>query len=151
MLGRVNSAPRSSPGRRQEIDMRLGAVPARLKTLRERDLDAQNRWALTTGERVAAAQCHAAEARIAAARVLASSAEAFRNAAEAHERAASRHERTAASGIGDVRGHERQAALHWAAAAADLQRVERVQMFTSSHERAGPTPGSDEPRDGVAR
>ena len=100
-------------------------------------MGAGERWAATPRERVAAAQRHAAEAAAAAAQMLASSAEAFRNAAEAHERAASRHERTAASGIGDVRGHERQAALHRAAAAADLQRAERVRLLIAKHERAG--------------
>jgi len=99
---------------------------------------------------VATAQRHAAEARVAAELVLAASAEAFRNAAGAHERAASLHEGTAAAGIGDVRGHERQAALHRAAAATNWQRAERVQSLLSDHERAGPTPVSDEPHDGAA-
>jgi hypothetical protein len=77
--------------------------------------------------------------------MLASSAEAFRSAAEAHERVASVHERAAASGIGDVGGHERQSVLHRAAAAADWQRAERTLSLLSDHERAGPAPASDGP------
>jgi len=146
----VDSEPAPAPGRRQEIDTRLDAVRARLKTLRERDRDHSRRWATTPSERVAAARRHAAEAQAAAAEVLASSAEAFRHAAEAHERAASMHERTAAAGIGDVRGHQQQAEVHRAAAVADRQRAERVQSLLSDHEQARPTSGSDEPRDGVA-
>jgi hypothetical protein len=151
MLGGVDSEPVPPPDRRREIDTRLDAVRARLKTLRERDLDAGKRWATTPSERVAAAQRHAAEAYVAATEVLASSAQAFRHAAEAHERAASMHERTAAAGIGDVLGHQRQAELHRAAAAADRQRAERVQLLLSDHEQAQPVPVSDEPTDGVAR
>ena len=60
------------------------------------------------------------------------------------------HERTAAGGIGDAHGHERQAALHRAAAAADWQRAERVQSLLSDHEQVGLAPVSDEPRDGLA-
>ena len=150
MLGGVDSEPAPPPGRRQEIDTRLDAVRARLKALRERDLDPSKRWATTPSERVAAAQRHAAEAHAAAAEVLASSAEAFRHAAEAHERAASMHERTAAAGIGDVHGHQRQAELHWAAAVADHQRAERVQSLLAESEQARPAPRCDEPSDGVA-
>lgn len=123
------------PGRRREIDARLDAVRARLKALRERDLDARKRWTATPNERVAAAQRHAAEAYDAALHVLASSVQAFRRAAEAHEHAASMHESTAAAGIGDVRGHERQATLHRAAAAADHQRAERALSLLSDYER----------------
>jgi len=150
MLGGVNSEPVPPSDRRREIDGRPDSVRARLKTLRERDLDAGKRWAATPRERVAAAQRHAAEAHAAAAEVLASSAEAFRHAADAHERAASMHERTAAAGIGDVRGHQQQAELHRAAAVADRQRAERVQSPLSDDEQARPASGSDEPRDGVA-
>jgi hypothetical protein len=149
MLGVVDSEPERPPGRRREIDTRLDAVRARLKTLRERDLDRGKRWASTPSERVAAAQRHAAEAHAAAAEVLASSADAFRHAAEAHEHAASMHERTAAAGIGDVPGHQRQAELHRAAAVADHQRAERVQSLLAASEQARPAPRSDEPRDGV--
>ena len=148
ILGDVDSEPELPLDRRQEIDARLDAVRARLKTLRERGVgDSQ---ATTRSERAAAAQRYAVEAHAAAAEVLASSAEAFRHAADAHERAASLHDRTAANGIGDVRGHERQAALHRAAAAADRQRAERAQALISDHGRAGQAPVSDEPRDGVA-
>lgn len=148
MLGGVQSEPGPLPGRRREIDTRLDAVRARLQVLRERDVFGAARWTYSPRERVAAAKRYAAEAHAAAIRVLASSAEAFRNAAEAHERAASMHERTAAGGIGDVHGHERQAALHRAAADADWLRAERVQSLLSGHEPVGSF--SDESRDDVA-
>jgi hypothetical protein len=82
---------------------------------------------------------------------MAAGVEAFRHAAEAHDRAASMHEGTAAKGTGDVPGHERQAALHRAAAAADRLRAERAQLLLSNHERAWLTAVSDEPGGGVAR
>jgi len=150
MLGGVDSEPGLPPGRRREIDTRLDAVRARLKKLRERDWDAVTSRTAAPGERLEAAQRHAAEAHAAAAKMLASSAEAFRRAAEAHERVASVHERAAASGIGDVRMRERQAALHRAAAAADRQRAERALSLLSEPGWAGPAAVSDEPRDGVA-
>jgi hypothetical protein len=139
---------RPLPGRRREIDNRLDAVRARLKKLRERDWDAVKNRTAARGERLEAAQRHAAEAYAAAAKTLASSAEAFRRAAEAHERVASVHERAAASGIGDVRMREQQAALHRAAAVADRQRAERALSLLSEPGWAAPV--SDEPRDGVA-
>lgn len=149
MLGGVDSEPAPSSDRRAEIDIRLGAVRARLKELRDRDRswDAVRRRATTPGERLALAQRHAVEAHAAAAEVLASSVEAFRHAAEAHDRAASMHERAAAKGIGDVCGHQRQAELHRSAAAADRQRAERVQSLLTGHDQAQPAPGSDQPRD----
>ena len=150
MLEGVNSEPGPLPGRQREIDTRLDAVRARLQVLRERDVFAGTRWTTSPRERVAAAKRYAAEARAAAARVLASSAEAFRNAAEAHERAAAMHERTAARGIGDVPGHERQAAIHRAAAVADWQRAERVQSLLSNREQVEPAPVTDAPRGGMA-
>ena len=104
-----------------------------------------------TARQLEAAWRHAAEAHAAAVKMLASSAEAFRRAADAHERVASVHERAAASGIGDVRMRERQAALHRAAAAADRLRAERAQLLLSNHERAWLTAVSDEPGGGVAR
>src|SRR5215471_15472383 len=148
MLGDVDSEPGLTLDRRQEIDTRLDAVRARLKTLRQRGSDVGNSRAATSSERLAAAQRYAAEAQAAAAEVLASSAEAFRHAAEAHDRAASLHDRTAANGIGDVCGHEQQAALHRAAAAADRRRAGRAQALISVHDQAGPAPVSDEPQDG---
>ena len=148
----AGSGPWASPGRRREIDTRLAAVRARLEELkdRERSLDAAKNRTGTARERVAAAQRHAAEADAAAVEGLASSAEAFRIAAEAHEWAARMHERTAATGIGDVPGPVRQAALHRSAAAADRQRAERVQSLLSGHERAGPAAISGEPDHGMA-
>jgi hypothetical protein len=150
VLAGADREPGPPRDRQREIDTRLDAVRARLKELRERDLNARRSWAASPSERVEAAQRRAAEAHAAAALVLASSAEAFRHAAEAHERAAGMHDRTAAAGIGDVPGHERQAALHWAAAAADRRRAERAQSLLSETERAWPAAVSDEPRDGAA-
>jgi hypothetical protein len=82
--------------------------------------------------------------------VLASSAVAFRRVADAHERVAILHERSAALGIGDVGQHERQAALHQAAAAADRQRADRALSLLSGPEWAGPAAVPDDPGDGVA-
>ena len=147
----VDSEPGLMLDRRQEIDTRLDAVRARLKTLRQRGSDVGNSRATTSTERLAAAQRYAVEGQAAAADVLASSAEAFRHAAEAHDRAASLHDRTAATGIGDVCGPDRQATLHRAAAAADRRRAERAQALISDHEQAGPVPVSDEPQDRAAR
>jgi hypothetical protein len=153
MLRGVDSEPGPPLGRQREIDTRLDAIRARLKQLRERDRgwDAIRSRAAAPSERLAAAQRHAAEAQAAAAQVLASSAEAFRDAAEAHELAASMHEKTTAAGTGDMRGHERQAALHRAAAAADRQRAERVLSLFSDNDRAGLAPVSDELRGGATR
>jgi hypothetical protein len=150
MLEGVDSEPAPPPGRRGEIDTRLEAIRARLKQLRRRDWDAVKRQSASTSGRLAAAQRHAAEAHDAAVQVLAASAEAFRRAAEAHERVSGVHQRAAAAGIGDVLGHERQATLHLAAAAADWQRAERAQSLLSELDQAEPAPDSDEPRDGAA-
>jgi hypothetical protein len=142
----VDSEP-APPGRRREIDDRLHAVRARLKTLRERSAAAVKPMAGTPGERVAAARRLAAEAYESALEVLAASVQAFRRAAEAHEQAASMHERTAAAGIGDVAGHARQALLHRDAAAADRERAERALSLLSAYERTGPDPDPEEPGD----
>ena len=150
MLGGVGSEPEPPSGRRQEIDTRLSAVRARLRKLRERDWEGDKTGTTSPGERLEAANRYAAEAQAAAAQVLISSVEAFRKAAAAHERVARVHERAAAAGIGDIGQHERQAALHWAAAGADRQRAERAQSLLSEPGGAGPTPGTDEPREGVA-
>jgi hypothetical protein len=150
MLAGTGGEPRPRWNRRREIDARLDAVRARLKELRERDLDAGKDWAASPSERVETAQRHAAEAHAAAVLVLASSVEAFLHAAEAHERAARAHEKTAAAGIGDVMGHERQATLHRAAAAADRQRAERTQSLLSEFQRTWPAAVFDAPGEGVA-
>ena len=75
----------------------------------------------------------------------------MRRRAEAHERAASSHERTAAAGIGVVHKHEheRQAARHRDAAAADRKQAEGARSLLSEGERAGPAV-SDGAGDGVA-
>lgn len=76
MLGVVDSELDLPPDRRREIDARLEAIRARLKTLRERESgwDAIRNPAAILGSRVAAAQRYAAEAHAAAGEVLASSA-----------------------------------------------------------------------------
>ena len=135
--GGVDSEPGHRPLRRREIDERLAAVRARLEELRERRRGA-DRTKAAASERLEAAQRHAAEAHAAAARTLAAGVEAFRHAAEAHEHAASLHEQAAASGFGDGREHERQAALQRAAAAEDWRRAERAQLLLTAPERAGP-------------
>ena len=150
MLGGVDSEPGPPPGRRQEIDTRLDAVRARLKKLREREVDADWSQAASRFERLEAAARHAAEAQAFAAQVLAYSVEAFRRAAEAHEGAASAHDKAAMAGIGDVLVHERQATSHRIAAAADRQRAERAQSLMSVSEQAGPGAVGDEPGDGLA-
>lgn len=146
----MDSDPGPPPGRRREIDARLDAVRVRLRELRERDWDAARSRTADLGERLEAAQRYAAEAYAAAVEVLASSAEALRKAAEAHERVAIVHERAAAAGVGDVGRHERQAALHRGAAAADRQRAERAQSALSDLDRAGPAAASGEQGGGVA-
>jgi hypothetical protein len=149
MLGVVDSELDLPPDRRREIDARLEAIRARLKTLRERESgwDAIRNPAAILGSRVAAAQRYAAEAHAAAGEVLASSAAAFGSAAEAHERVASVHERAATAGSGDVPEHERQVALHRAAAAADWRRAERALVLLSDFEQGAC--GSDQSSDGV--
>jgi hypothetical protein len=144
----MDSQPSRPSGRQQEIDSRLDAVRARLKQLRERQIGA-DRARTVPGERLEAAQRHAAEAHAAAEQVLASSVEAFRKAAEAHERVAEVHERTAEKGIGDVLLHKQQASLHRAAAVADWQRAKRTQSLLSDSAQPGAAV-SDEPGDGVA-
>jgi hypothetical protein len=147
MLEGVDSEPGFRPGRRRELDNRLDAVRARLEELGERRRGADMVVA-GVSKRVEAARRHAAEAHASATHVLASGVEAFRRAAEAHERAASLHEKAAASGIGDVRAHQQQAALQRAAAAADWQRAERAQSVLSKPEWAAPPPVPDQPGDG---
>ena len=143
MLGDVDSEPRPSLGRQGEIDARLGAIRMRLEQLRETDLDAIGSRVAAPDGRLEAAQRHEAEAAAVAAQALAATVEAFRRAAEAHERVASVHERIAAAGIGDMREHERQAALHRASAAADRERAERARSLLSEAEQVGPVAISD--------
>jgi hypothetical protein len=140
----VDSESTSPSGRRQEIGTRLGAVRARLDELRERDRDAVRSYQPGSGERMGAAHRHAAEARAAANLALASSAEAFRSVADAHERVARVHERAAVSGLGDVRQHERQAAMHRAAAVAERERADRAESLIRPPEGAKPAPGQRE-------
>jgi hypothetical protein len=76
----------------------------------------------------------------------------MRRRAETHERAARSHEWTAAAGIGVVpkHEHERQAALHRDAAAADRERAEGARSLLPEVDRAEPAAVSDEAGDGVA-
>lgn len=150
MLIDVDSEPGPLPVRRREIDARLDALRARLRELRERDWDAVRSRTAAPGDRLEAAQRHAAEAAASAVQVLAASAEAFRNAAEAHERVAGLHEKSAAAGIGDVDTHKRQAALHRATAAADRQRADRALSLLPGPEWARSVAAGDEPSDDVA-
>jgi hypothetical protein len=136
MLGGVNSETGLPPRRQHEIDARLDAVRARLHELGERD-KATARDLVAFGQRLASAKRRATEAYAAAELALASSAQAFRRAAAAHERVASVHERTAASGIGDVHEHERQAAFHRAATAAERQRAEHAESLLSQPRQSG--------------
>jgi hypothetical protein len=78
------------------------------------------------GERLAAAQQHAAASRAARNGRWLPSAQAFRLPAEADKRAAIQHERAAAVGSGDAEQHGRQAAAHRAAAVADIRQAERA-------------------------
>lgn len=145
----MDSGP-GAPGRERQIGTRLDALRARFKELRDKDRDAARRWTISPSERLEAAQRHAAEAQAAAAQVLASSVMAFHMAAEAHERVASLHVTASASGLGDVHQHERQAALHRAAAVMDRQRAKRAQSLLPSLELAGLAPVSGEPANGEA-
>lgn len=80
-------------------------------------------------KRIGSAQRQAAASQAAAEQAIAASIRAFRRAAEAHEHAALQCERAAAAGFGDKDQHERQAARHRAAAAADIRRAKRAQLL----------------------
>ena len=126
MPGGVDNEAGSPPSRQRQIVVRLDAVRGRLQELRDRD--AAKNLAATT-ERVEAANRHAAEA---------------------HARVASMHRRAGGEGTGDVRKHERQAALHRAAAAAARQRAEHAESLLSEPRQAGPAAISAKPGDRVA-
>jgi len=149
MLGGVNSETGLPPRRQQEIDARLDAVRARLQELGERD-KVTARDLVAFAQRLESARRHATEAHAAAELALVSSAEAFRRAAATHERVARVHERTAASGIGDVGEHERQAAFHRAATAAEQQRAEHAESLLSPPGQAGCAAAADGPGAGAA-
>jgi hypothetical protein len=76
-----------------------------------------------------------AAAQAAAEQAIAANIRAFRRAADAHERAAIEHERAVAGGSGDKDEHERQAAIHRAAAATDMQRAEHEPHQRGPHLR----------------
>ena len=119
---RVGNEPESGGSRGEEIRQRISAVRARIDELNQGDAAGK-----AASERLAAAQRHMAASQAAAERAIAASIRAFRRAAEAHQRAAIKHEQAAAAGSGDKDEHMRQAAIHRAAAAANLQRAERAQ------------------------
>jgi hypothetical protein len=113
--------------RREEIRQRLVAIRTRideLETSRHGD-----RPPAACTERLARAQRQTAVAQAAAQRGIAAAIHAFHSAGQAHDRLAAYHERAAAAGSGDKGEHERQAAIHRAAALADTQRAERAGML----------------------
>ena len=117
-------APETS---REETRQRLDAIHTRIGELQAGRQNEATPAAVR--ERLSVAQRHLAAAQAAADRAIAASVGAFRRAADAHEHAALQYERAAAAGFGDKGEHERQAALHRAAAAADRQRAERARSL----------------------
>jgi len=131
-----------------EIGQRLDAIRMRIKELEDRrrdDAGPDAGGSSAPSGRLAPAQRHAVAAQAAAERAAASCVSAFRRAADAHESLAIQHDRSAVSGFGDVAEHQRRAACHRAAAAADRQRAEHAQSLISG--RAPQAQHSDE-RDG---
>jgi hypothetical protein len=118
----MDGEPEPPQGRRQEISQRIGAIRTRIDELEARRQDDAFRGIFS--ERLAA-QRHLTAPQAAAQRAVTASVRALRRAAEAHERLALYHERAAATGTGDKGEHERQAAIHRAAAVADTQRAGR--------------------------
>ena len=110
---------------------------------RPTDLSTVNPAALS--ERIASARRHLAVSQAAADRAVATSVRAFRRAADAHEQAALLHERAAAAGFADRGQHEGLAAIHRAAAVADMQRAKRAQSLLRD-ETAGGARGPSGPR-----
>lgn len=122
--GRVAAESSALRQRREQIGERLAAIRLRLEELREVRLGTRT----APGERLESAQRHVTASRSTADEAIAASSRAFRASAEAHERAARQHERSAAAGSGDKDEHLRRAADHRAAAGADMQRAEDVQL-----------------------
>jgi hypothetical protein len=136
----VDDKPESREGRREEIGQRLAAIRTRMDELKAVRQDDASPAAVS--ERIGSAQRQAAASHAAAEQVITGSIRAFRTAAGAHEHAALQHERAAAAGFGDKDQHERQAARHRAAAAADTQRAEWAQSLPRDEE-AGDARGPD--------
>ena len=140
----MNDASGSAESRREEIGERLAAIHARIEELKAGQ-DQENPGAATLDERVVAAQHQVDASRAAAQLAITASIRAFRRSAAAHERAAFQHERNAAAGIGDRGEHEREAARHRAAAAADTKRAEQSYSMLSDEQAAGGSgPGTDQ-------
>jgi hypothetical protein len=123
----VETEPEAGGNRREEIRQGLGAIRARIDELRAEQQGEVTPAALR--ERIASAQRQLAASLAAADQAVAASVRAFRRAAEAHEQAGLQHERASAAGFGDRDQHERQAAIHRAAAVADTQRAERAESL----------------------
>lgn len=132
----MNDVTGSAESRREEIGQRLAAIHARIEELKAGQ-DQEDPGAATLDERVAAAQHQVDASRAAAQQAIAASIRAFRLSAAAHERAALQHERNATAGIGDRAEHEREAARHRAAAAADTTRAEHSCSMLSDEQAAG--------------
>jgi len=130
--GSVDDKPGAGESRREEIGQRLAAIGTRMDELKAVRPDDASPAAV--GERLVSAQRQAAASQAAAERAVAASVRAFRRAAEAHEHAALQYERAAAAGFGDQGQHERLAARHRAAAAADARRAEHAQAFLRDEE-----------------
>ena len=126
----------SGQSRAEDIRRRLAAIRTRMGELRATRHDDASPAA--AGERMASAQRQAATSQAAAEQATAASIRAFGRAAEAHEHAARQHERAAAAGLGDKDQHERQAAIHRAAAAADTQRADHARSRSGSPDVPGP-------------
>lgn len=134
----MGDKPGSGENRREEIGRRLAAIRARMEELKAARPDETDPAAIS--ERIGSSQRQAAASQAAAEQAIAASIRAFRRAAGAHEHAAVQHDRAAAAGFGDKDQHERLAARHRAAAAADMQRAERARSLLRG-EQAGDARG----------
>ena len=130
--GRVDNAPQAPQSRREKTRQRLDAIHTRIGELQAKRHDDASQAAIR--ERLISAQRHLAASQAVAERAIAVSVSAFRRAAFAHEHTAIQHERAAAAGFGDKDEHERQAAIHRAAAVADTQRAERALLLLGDEE-----------------
>jgi len=146
---KMEREPKPHPPRGSEIGQRLDAIRARIEELEEKRRGGAGPGSgggpAAASERLAAAQRHVIASQAAAERAAASCVRALRRAADAHERLAIQHDRSAASGLGDVAEHQRQAASHRAAAAADQQRAEQARSLISGR---APNPHDSDEQDG---
>ncbi len=130
--GSVDNEPESPESRQEEIKQRIGAIHMRIDELQAKH---QGRAiSAAVSERLTSARRHLCAAQAAAEQAIAAAVRAFRRAAEAHERVALLHERAAAAGSSDKDEHERQAAIHRAAAVVDTQRAEHAQSLLRQEE-----------------